>query len=381
MIEMSLKTLVECHCSSSQDLDGCPRCILAGANQYDLPDVSRNEAIKYLEAIIKHKADMKEIAGGLDTVAVEGFLDSDLEYRFLAVMRSLNQTEFKNKLLRFGVEVSDVKIPDDQKEPVEFSIKRKDAESVMVYRMRHQKTLNTGNKTTIADFYFERIDNQQAKAIAVYLDGFRYHAGPQTSDRLAADFLKREALVNGDGVDNHKVWAMTWKDIEKFEKEPSEHPAKYFDLECTDQNDFMGLNAVVQLFRLLAGDTPDKSFMTCLRASAQAQKVSPSRNSNSLLKALSEIESTSKIFEEMNLRISECAGTDLAAIATKSEKCGFVFVSKSNGSKPTSFIYFSSPQTGRETPTFYDSWERLLYTFNIMQLISDEMIVRVWAES
>lgn len=379
MIEMSLKTMTECSCSTSQDLDGCPRCILAGATQYDLSDVSKQEAVKYLEQILKHKKDMKELDGGLDAVEVEGFLDSDLEYRFLALMRNLNEREMKEKLLRFGVEVTDVKVSTDPKGDIEFSVKKKDSENIASYKMKHQKVLNSGTKETIADFYIERTDTT-ARPIAIYLDGFRYHAGPQTSDRLTADFVKREALFNGDGVDRHTVWNMNWKDIETFEREPQDHPARYFDLECTDQIDFLGQNPMIQLFRVLAGEIPEKSFTQALRGAAQGQRISPARCSNELIKTLEEIESTQNVTTELNTSLLKNQGTDLTAITSKNDECGFSFITKTGSTKPTSFIYFKSPQSARETALFYENWERLLYTFNILQLISSELIVRVWAE-
>ena len=380
MIGLSLKTMKDCTCATSKDLDGCPRCVLAGAAQYDLPNVSRAEAIKYLEAILAHKDKMAALKTGLDEVEVEGFLDSDLEYRFLSIMRNLNESSNRPKLDRYGIEIVELTAHKDERRAIEFKIKRKDSNDIFSYRMDHQKPLNTGIKTTIADFYFERLDNQNAKPIAVFLDGFRYHAGPRSGDRVAADFVKREALVNGDGVSKHNVWIMTWKDIDAFEREPSDHPAKYLDVESKDQGDFLGQNAFVQFLRVLCGERPEKSLMLAVTNAAKSQKLLPHQCKDTLMEALTLTEGASTIASDVSKVIAEHLGRDLLVLKGAASEAGQLFITKVGGGKPKSGLYFVSRQEERELPEFYERWERLLSTFNILQLVSDEMVIRVWAE-
>jgi DEAD/DEAH box helicase domain-containing protein len=381
MIEISLKVMKDCTCSTARDLDGCPRCILAGAGQYDLPNVSRNEAIKYLEAILNHKDQMSALQTGLDSVHVEGFLDSDLEYRFLAILRNLGESGNRIKLERYGIELVEIIKTNDEKKPLEIKLKKKGADQIYHYRIGHQKPLNKGIKHTIADFYFERLDIDNAKPTAVFLDGFKYHAGPQSGDRLAADFVKREALVNGDGVPKHQVWTMTWKDIETFEREASEHPARYFDIECNDQGNFLGQNPVVQFLHVLVGERPEKSFMGLIMNAAKIQKLSASQCSNLAVKGLTEIENVSSLGADIASAISKNPGQDYLIFKSASAPNGQLLITKMGGNRLVSGLHFTSPLAGREQPMFYESWERLLCTFNILQLLSDEMIIRVWAET
>jgi hypothetical protein len=381
MIEISLKVMKDCTCSTARDLDGCPRCILAGAGQYDLPNVSRNEAIKYLEAILNHKDQMSALQTGLDSVHVEGFLDSDLEYRFLAILRNLGESGNRIKLERYGIELVEIIKTNDEKKPFEIKLKKKGADQIYHYRIGHQKPLNKGIKHTIADFYFERLDIDNAKPTAVFLDGFKYHAGPQSGDRLAADFVKREALVNGDGVPKHQVWTMTWKDIETFEREASEHPARYFDIECNDQGNFLGQNPVVQFLHVLVGERPEKSFMGLIMNAAKIQKLSASQCSNLAVKGLTEIENVSSLGADIASAISKNPGQDYLIFKSASAPNGQLLITKMGGNRLVSGLHFTSPLAGREQPMFYESWERLLCTFNILQLLSDEMIIRVWAET
>jgi DEAD/DEAH box helicase domain-containing protein len=380
MIGLSLKTMKDCTCASARDLDGCPKCILAGAGQYDLPNVSRSEAIKYLEAIQNHKQQMEILPTGLDSVHVEGFLDSDLEYRFLAILRNLGESNYRIKLERYGIELVEIVKNKDENGPIEIKLRKKGTDQTYHYKVGHQKPLNKGNKHTIADFYFERIDIDGAKQIAVFLDGFKYHAGPQSGDRLTADFVKREALVNGDGVPKHQVWTLTWKDIDTFEREASEHPARYFDYECNDQGDFLGQNPVVQLLRVLVGDRPDKSFMGIVMSATKAQKLSASQCAGSVLKGLSEVETVSSVDSEISLTLSKNPGKDYLIFKSTNSSSGQLIITKVGGNRLTSGLYFTSPLANREQPPFYESWERLLCTFNILQLLSDEMIIRVWAD-
>lgn len=380
MIGLSLKTMKDCSCASSQDLDGCPRCILAGAAQYDLPNVSRKEAIKYLEAILAHKDQMAALKTGLDEVEVEGFLDSDLEYRFLSIIRNLKDGACRPKLDRYGIEIVELIANKDERKAIEFKIKRKDSDEVFSYRMDHQKPLNSGIRSTVADFYFERTDKQEAKPIAVFLDGFRYHAGPQSGDRVAADFVKREALVNGDGVSKHHVWCMTWKDIDSFEREPSDHPAKYFEIESKDQGDLLGQNPLVQLLRVLCGERPDKSLMGAIAVAAKSQKMTAHQCGPSLVGELTKLEGSSPIANEISKVVADQAGQGFLVLKGLSASSGQFFITRNGGGRPIPGLFFVSHQAERESPEFYERWERMLSTFNILQLVSDEMIIRVWAE-
>lgn len=380
MIELSLKTMKDCTCASSQDLDGCPRCILAGAAQYDLPDISRKEAIKYLEAIIAHRKEMVE-KSSLDEVAVEGFLESDLEYRFLAIVRNLKSVEFAEKLEKIGIEIPELILPKDEKGVIEFKIKKKDEDMVYSYRMDHQKPLNTGVFHTKADFYLERLDVEGAKPFAIYLDGFKYHAGPVSGDQLASDFVKRQALVNGEGgVKKHFVWNLTWKDVESFERDPQKTTAKYIDFDEVDRADFLGLNSVSQLLRALTGEVPERKFQEKIKEIYQSKKVSAFQCDKAIFSRLEILEAEKGISTEIDKALDKAKGSGVQIMKGSGIDMGHLFIAKQGSKKPVLGFYFCSPMSGRDGAEFYERWERMLCTFNIQQLIADEMYVRVWAE-
>ncbi len=78
------------------------------------------------------------------------------------------------------------------------------------YRIREQEPLDS-QPYTRPDFVITGLGGLSVK-VAIYSDGFRYHADPRVRDRLADDAAKR-AGARTDGV---RVWSMTWDDVTGF---------------------------------------------------------------------------------------------------------------------------------------------------------------------
>ena len=371
LIKKSLEAMNTCSCISNPDLDGCPRCVFGGAAQFELPLISRVEAVKYLTEILAREGQMQTLPEGLEAVEMSGFLDSELEYEFLSILKGLSDPDFKVKLSRFKMEVSDHKFSEKADDPLEFTITSTETGKSFRYRVSAHKMLNKGERTTEADFYFERLDAPNIPSLALYLDGFRHHAGPQTGSRLAGDFLKREALVNGDGVSKHFVWNLTWHDVKKFQSDPAERPARYFGFSHNDPQDFMGQNAVVQLFRFLAGERPTAFG----RAAAGLAK---SNGSADVLEQLKTLEQKAGLIRAWQSVIAATTSGPASLATHADDRMGTAVIKV--GQSVVFALAFESPAIGRETPEFFDAWERLLHSFNILQSLGAEMTVKVWAE-
>lgn len=377
LVNLSLEAMNSCSCKDSTELDGCPRCILAAANQYDLHNVSRKEAIRYLQMIMDHKSKLIEYKNGLDDVEIDSFLDSDLEYRFWGILKRLDSSDIAKRLERFKIKVVSLEKGSNENDALKVTLKNENTGATYNYRVSYQRPLNDGSLKTVADFYFENLTSDRAQNLAVYLDGFKYHAGPNSGDQLTSDFTKRQALINGDGVSSHKVWALTWKDVDSFEKEPADHPAKYFFDLNPPVDHFLRLNPVVQLFKVLTGqEFKLEEFFKIASADGGLIKKATSGVLKDALNIKLDINIESSIAniirssspgkEEMILSHSSCEGR-LS-----------VFVSQAN-KQTTALTSFASHIQQRDSDDFYKEWERLLSTGNVCQLLATDIQFKVWS--
>ena len=90
------------------------------------------------------------------------------------------------------------------------------------YRIEEQEGLGT-SPSVLPDFRIRRLDTR-APNIAVFLDGYQFHASPEVNN-IAADTQKRRGIRdNGD-----LVWNLTWNDVKTFhsafEASPPTEPA------------------------------------------------------------------------------------------------------------------------------------------------------------
>lgn len=370
LVQLSLEAMETCSCNSSPDLDGCPRCVFAGAGQYELHNISRVEAVRYLKMILEHKSKLVEMKNGLDEVDIDSFLDSDFEYRFLSVIKRLKEQEIIRKLDRFKIQVDSLELPKQENGPIVLKLQNQETKKVFSYKMTSQKVLNDGSLKTIADFYFEPLDNENAKNIALYLDGFKYHAGPKSGDRITADFEKRQALIDGDGVSPHIVWTLTWKDLEAFEKEPKDHIAKYlFDLKVPSDH-FVSQNPVIQFFKLLTGERIETEWFlkTFMASSALRKQTEDFKQSYNKIKKDLKIEQSVQ-----NLVKSLPDGKNEVVLFQDQSDGNFVISLNQKTKSIYSYITFASPQSIREKPEFYENWERLINTSNLIQLTTSSI--------
>ncbi len=378
VIKMSLDVLKECSCKSSPDLDGCPRCILAGASQYEYPLISRSEAICYLEQILEHKGGMEIVHGGLDDVDVSSFLDSELEYKFLNIMRNLNSNVYSKLLAAQGITVDELKPSPDIRDGLTLKLS-KDGESVS-YKMTFQKPLNDGDKNTRVDFYFEPINNS-GNPIALYLDGYRYHAGKFSQDQLEKDFMKREALVNADGVDKHGVWLLSWGDIDTYIK-GNESVLEYHGVGNLENN-FFNKNSLAQFFEYLFINADTKKIEKHKNELLKQTMMKERKVFDpSLIDDLESVSVTPGLTLRINGLFNSVHADSGLLVWSKTVESFFtgIFVDQKNKQLITTIAFESLLDDRIYEDQFLEKWNAIIRLFNIYQMLGDKIICKVWAE-
>ena len=91
-----------------------------------------------------------------------------------------------------------------------FELRIERGDEVLRWRIDEQEGIST-TPNTVPDFVIRRLD-ERAKPIAIYLDGFQYHASVQNPN-MADDIAKRNGALT-----EYVVWNMTWDDVAAFHK-------------------------------------------------------------------------------------------------------------------------------------------------------------------
>jgi DEAD/DEAH box helicase domain-containing protein len=200
VFEKAHAALKNCQCQSDPDKDGCYRCLLAYRGRHDQQNTSRKAALELLKLILENKQYLKRTQK-LDAIRINRLLESELEGRFIEALRRTPdgvpartvthqivngkegfylRSEFGNYLIEPQVEVGlsqEVTVPSR----VDFV------------------------------FYPER-PNQKELPIAVFTDGYEYHADPNAGLRTGKDTGQRMALIRSG---RYRVWSLAWEDVQE----------------------------------------------------------------------------------------------------------------------------------------------------------------------
>jgi DEAD/DEAH box helicase domain-containing protein len=225
VINKAYLAIKDCQCQS-QGKDGCYRCIFTYANQYTQDELSRARAEILFKKIVDKSNAWETFSSGLGTLSGTGQIEeSELEDRFIRSLR--NFIEKENPSGRFEDFVVDGVI--------NYRFKITNGEYSFYYVIRPQYELGRSEAVkykTRADFYITLTNIEKngssynannllesSKAIAVFLDGYTYHATSENL-RFYSDLQKRIAIVDaGDKLS----WTLTWNDLEKFDMQEKEN--------------------------------------------------------------------------------------------------------------------------------------------------------------
>jgi DEAD/DEAH box helicase domain-containing protein len=220
VIKKAYLAIKECNCQHNGK-DGCYRCIYTYSNQMTHSKLSRNLAEKLFKKIVD-KSDAWEVyTTGLGNLSGNGQIEeSELEDRFIRSLRKLAKTKESEgwafeEIIQDGI--------------MNYKFRIKNGDLSFSYFIRPQFELGKSDGVkfrTRTDFYItltsivkngEPLINFDQlvsfKDIAVYLDGYTYHASKE-NQRFINDLKKRAAIVeSGDKI----TWSLTWNDMEKFD--------------------------------------------------------------------------------------------------------------------------------------------------------------------
>ncbi|MGW2317376.1 DEAD/DEAH box helicase [Streptomyces sp. NPDC001680] len=216
------RVLLRCPCQTTPGRRACHRCLLPYAQtQREYKDLDRQEALWMLEGLLgsdgrsgwqidrRPSRDPGQSAG--DRIRFAEQAESDLERRFIACLDNWLALPVNG-----GAEHGTTPTGRQGKQ---FALRTPEARTVH-WEVVAQKDL-TGYRTR-PDLLFRPVAGasaeagQQPQPVAVYLDGYRWHASARTN-RIASDAAKR-ARLRADGT---LVWQITWDDVMAWEKQLS----------------------------------------------------------------------------------------------------------------------------------------------------------------
>ena len=178
VFEGALETMVHCSCNDDSQKDGCYKCLFAYRQSQHIGEISRDEAIRILKAILSGKDNKKEIKK-LAQVDANHLFDSELERRFVGAFEKLGTEERPIRIhktlvnekegysLQVGEALWEIEPQVDFEESIGMAVKSRPD-----FVLRPKRTI--GNQ----------------KPVAVFTDGFYYH-----KDIVEEDTLKRMAIM------------------------------------------------------------------------------------------------------------------------------------------------------------------------------------------
>ncbi|OHV62897.1 DEAD/DEAH box helicase [Pseudofrankia sp. BMG5.36] len=196
VLAAALEAIETCACVDA-GRPGCPRCLLRYARGDEFAQIQRAEAV----GILRELLDDWDVAdsGPADQMSMVSLVESELEARFLDGLRAWGARPGSPGTLTAGAAVTGAA------RVAELRISGPGG-AITHWRMRLQHTI----AGTRPDVHFARLDGPPME-VAVYLDGFRYHATAE-HNRLADDADKRSRL-RAHGV---RVFQFTWDDVEEW---------------------------------------------------------------------------------------------------------------------------------------------------------------------
>lgn len=221
VLQLAYEAIKDCSCKE-KGKDGCYRCIYTYANQRTQKSLSRSLAEKLFEQIIQKSDSWESFTTGLGKLSGDGKIEeSELEERFIRSLKKYVSSKKDEGYLFEEIKQNDV---------VNYTLQIRRNEDIYSYFIRPQhelgETQGVSNKTR-SDFYItltgvkrngvsiEDVDSLVGlKDIAVYLDGYTYHATKENF-RFLDDVRKRESIMKSGSI---MSWTLTWQDVELFDE-------------------------------------------------------------------------------------------------------------------------------------------------------------------
>lgn len=200
ILEHGRRIISSCVCRT-EGRRACHRCLLGVLGQHEYELVSRDLALELLDSLLDDAQWEPTATGPLSQVEIGNVEESELERLFKVALRTWAEHP-QNPSVTFRQAAGRGRF-----DAFELLFERDG--TTTRYRIEEQLGLGTTPSTT-PDFVITRED-ARGTPIAVYLDGYQYHASPEIN-HLAADAAKRRGIR----IAGHLVWSMTWDDVKAF---------------------------------------------------------------------------------------------------------------------------------------------------------------------
>jgi DEAD/DEAH box helicase domain-containing protein len=195
----SLKAMQSCACRRDEaGREACYLCLYAYGAQRALKQISNPLAQEMVRDVLSAWGELERVET-LSGVSLASRLESELEERFLRNMRA--KADACEETIRQG----------ERRWRLRFGERD--------WELRAQVSLGPNDGARVAtrpDFVLRPVDGDPAVLpVAVYCDGFEFHARPGAEQaRIADDLLKREGLIRSG---SWRVWSLAWKDLDDAE--------------------------------------------------------------------------------------------------------------------------------------------------------------------
>jgi DEAD/DEAH box helicase domain-containing protein len=235
VLKLAHTAIKDCSCKT-KGKDGCYRCIYTYANQRNQRSLSRALAEKMFENIVAKTDSWESYTTGLGSLSGNGQIEeSELEERFIRSLRKYVESKVSEGWV-FEETIQDGVL--------NYKIQMRKDGNRYSYYVRPQMELNQVHgvaERTRTDFYItltdvniggesiiEQSHLHSFKNIAIYLDGYTYHASKE-NQRFIGDLKKRQSILNsGDKI----TWSLTWSDLELFDEiNPEKRNDEYVHLQ------------------------------------------------------------------------------------------------------------------------------------------------------
>jgi len=237
VFRLAQEVLRSCECGQSPDKDGCYRCLYIYRQSHDRANISRRVALEFLGKLLDGEPKFTK-TDTVSNISINSLLESELEARFIEALR---RSKLKEQPFQLKQDVVNGKpgwrlVTGARTWMIEPQVELGLRESVVI--------------PVRADFVFHPERGGQALAIAVFTDGFMFHAEGE-NHRVGYDMAQRMALVRSG---RFNIWSLTWDDVEDrfkgspdsvFENFLNHSPAKLGQLLAAQ-----GLNAMLGLHEI-----------------------------------------------------------------------------------------------------------------------------------
>lgn len=222
ILKYAYENIRDCGCQYT-GRDGCYKCIFTYANKFERESLSRVRAEKIFEKICKSIPDWEYSESGLSNLTKTGRIEeSELEERFISVISQISVFDNSNIKLT----------PKTEDGITYYRLEILKPNKKIIYEIRPQVSIGRADGvefTTRADFMIYCISfsenesendtiTETFKPIAVYLDGYQYHAS-EYNNIFKNDILKRYGIIKSG---RYITWTLTWEDLDKFDNQKND---------------------------------------------------------------------------------------------------------------------------------------------------------------